>query len=115
MANLWPTTPSPFPNTFEVSGYSEEVPMNTVQTNPEAGSRIVRKRFSATPTKISGTMILTPAQATQLKLFFKQQQALRWQWTSDLTTPTAIRQVAAKSSAQNATTQCLFSITSGCK
>lgn len=88
MANLWPTSPAPFPTTFEVSGYSEELPMNIVQTSPEAGARIVRKRFTAMPTKISGTMILTPAQVTTLKLFFKQQQALRWRWTTDLTTPT---------------------------
>jgi hypothetical protein len=79
MANLWPST---LPETFEAGSYREQLSMNTIATNPEAGSRIVRKRFSASPLVIQGSMILSVSQRDTLKTFFDQQQALRWQWTN---------------------------------
>lgn len=78
MATPWPAT---LPDTFDTSGYSETWLDNTIETKPEGGSRIVRKRFSSVPREVKGTMILTAAQRTTLDDFYKLYCAERWSWT----------------------------------
>lgn len=85
MADPWPNT---LPNTFEVSGYSEELPDNQVYSMPDAGRAMARKRFSAAPVKISGTMIVDAADKVTLTNFYKAQTGLRFSWDNDISTGT---------------------------
>ena len=77
MATLWPVT---LPQRWETSSFSEEAMSNTVVSEPEAGAVMIRKRFTAVPRKVSGTMILDGAQYDIMEAFFLVYTGVLFQW-----------------------------------
>ncbi|MDP2322576.1 MAG: hypothetical protein Q8N51_00920 [Gammaproteobacteria bacterium] len=77
MADLWPGT---LPQILEESGYSEAPRSNVISSQPDAGPDIARRRSTAAPVDITGSMLLTAAQYATLRAFYESHQALRFQW-----------------------------------
>lgn len=63
----WPVT---LPTYFDVNGYSEREPANTIRQTMDAGPPKVRRRSTAAPRPVTGQMVLTMAQVTALSTFF---------------------------------------------
>lgn len=64
---LWPAT---LPQTFEQPDYNESFPEMTVRTPMDTGPAKVRKRFTAAPYPMTGSMRLTATQANTLETFY---------------------------------------------
>lgn len=64
---LWPTT---LQQAFEQDGYRETLPEMTISTKMDTGPAKIRKRFTAAPYSIIGTMHLTKLQADYLDTFY---------------------------------------------
>ncbi len=65
---LWPAT---LPQNFEQEGYSELSPDMTVRTKMDTGPAKVRRRFTAAPYPMSGTMRMTKDQTVDLDTFYQ--------------------------------------------
>jgi hypothetical protein len=66
VVDVWPGT---LPQTFQVNGYTETVADGLIETNPDTGPPMSRRRSSAMPRPISGQMIVTRTQIDTLKTF----------------------------------------------
>ena len=64
---LWPAS---LPQTFEQQSYSEKLPNLTIRTSMDTGPAKVRKRFTAAPYPMSGTMRMTRDQTVTLDTFY---------------------------------------------
>lgn len=56
---------------LNADGYSEEDEDGLIRTQMDAGPEFRRRRFTAVPTKISDTLILTDAQVDTLLAFYR--------------------------------------------
>lgn len=63
----WPTG---LPDYVLESGYGEQFPKNTVETEMESGPPKVRRRFTKVFRKFSVSMIMTAEQATVFEAFY---------------------------------------------
>lgn len=66
---VWPAS---LPSSLLANGYSRQKGDQTIRTQMDAGPAKVRRRFSAAPTEVSGSMIVTMAQIGTLQDFFDQ-------------------------------------------
>lgn len=66
------TWPGTLPGFDEIlaDGYRETAPQNVIRTEMETGPAKVRRRGTAAPEMVSGTMLLTTAQVATLRTFF---------------------------------------------
>lgn len=67
MTEAWPII---LPQNFENSGYSETVADGLLEMQPDAGPPITRRRSTASPRNINGSMIFTEDQIRTFKTFF---------------------------------------------
>lgn len=67
MALAWPAT---LPPLAELDGYTETPPDLALRSSVEAGPAKTRPRYSTGPTRLSGRLLLTAAQAEALRSFF---------------------------------------------
>jgi hypothetical protein len=65
-----PSWPSTLPQSLEIASYAEAQQSAVVRTSMDTGPDFVRRRFTAVPTMVSGTMTLTEAQWAVLMTFF---------------------------------------------
>jgi len=65
--STWPVT---LPQTFDQSSYSEDFPEMVIRTKMDTGPDKIRKRFTAAPYNLSGSMKLTSAQTSTLDAFY---------------------------------------------
>ena len=63
--------PSSLPDNLNVEGYTEARVDGTIRTQMDAGPEFVRRRFSATPTRVSGSLVLTDTQVATLDTFYQ--------------------------------------------
>lgn len=63
----WPAT---LPQTFDQTSYSEASPDMVVRTKMDTGPVKIRRRFTAAPYTLSGSMKLTSAQTNTLDTFY---------------------------------------------
>lgn len=66
-----PAWPAALPQTLNQEGYSEAPQSGVVRTSMDSGPDFVRRRFSATTTNISGSMLLTETEWAALLTFFE--------------------------------------------
>lgn len=87
-----PVWPASLPQILEIDGYDEAFPNAMLRTAMETGPAKRRRRFTAAPAPIKGTLTLTVAQRATLKSFFEtdlQMGALSFDWTHPVTGVTA--------------------------
>jgi len=72
--------PAELPQYFEKEGYSEDLGMNVVTSDPETGPPLMRRRATAVPTMVSGAIICNATQYALFRTFFATHQALRFSW-----------------------------------
>ena len=65
-----PTWPASLPG-LNVEGYGEEDVDAVVRTQMDAGPQFERLRYSAVPTRITDTLVLTTAQVATLMAFYR--------------------------------------------
>lgn len=65
--SIWPAT---LPQAFEQNGYKESLPEMTIRTKMDTGPAKIRKRFTAAPYSMGGTMHVTKLQADDLDTFY---------------------------------------------
>ncbi len=70
MAN--PTWPASLPQKFSRNGYAEKRNVGTVRSKMDTGPDKVRRRFTAVPTTLAGSMKMTTAQTQTLDTFYQQ-------------------------------------------
>ncbi len=82
MTNIvWPAA---LPDSASWEDYQESMPDMVIRTAMDAGPAKVRRRFSAAPTSISGTMLMNSSQVATLDAFFRDSTAggsLAFSWT----------------------------------
>lgn len=81
MTAIWPLAADAG---FEVQGFTETLPNAILRTQMDAGPAKQRRRFSAAPIAIAGSMLLTAAQAALIEAFFRDTLALGalpFEWT----------------------------------
>lgn len=87
-----PVWPASLPQVLEIQGFSEKLPNVVMRTAMETGPAKRRRRFTAAPTPVKGSLTLTVAQRATLKTFFDsdlQGGALSFDWTHPVTGVTA--------------------------
>ena len=65
-----PTWPAGLPQSLNVDGYAETIEDGRVRTSVDSGPVLVRRRYSAVTTYVSGYMVLTDAEYATLLTFF---------------------------------------------
>lgn len=66
MVDVWPAG---LPQAMQITGFSEDVADGLIETQPDTGPPISRRRSTASVRHISGTMLVTAAQIAALKTF----------------------------------------------
>ena len=64
-----PSWPATLPRRFEQRGYQQALPDTVLRTSVESGPDKRRRRFTAAPRPLSGSMFLTSAQIGELETF----------------------------------------------
>lgn len=77
MADLWPAT---LPQVFDEAGWSRDPIDNVEAFEPDTGPDIARRRSTAAPSVVTGSMLLTADQYADLDDFYNTHQAERFQW-----------------------------------
>lgn len=63
--------PAGLPSNLNADDYAEQRLDGVVRTTMDAGPDFIRRRFTATPTRLSGSLVLTKDQVAELELFYE--------------------------------------------
>ena len=80
----WPLT---LPQSFLVNGFNEDGPDNIIRSAMDTGPHKTRRRYTARVQPLTGAMLMTPAEYTIFKDFFKtslQDGALTFEMPDDV-------------------------------
>jgi hypothetical protein len=67
--------PSNIPQVFQKNSFDEAPRSGVIRTEMETGAQKVRRRFTATVTEWAGSMIMTTAELTSFRTFYKTTSA----------------------------------------
>jgi hypothetical protein len=101
------------PQTLLMDGYSESAPDVLLRTGMDFGPAQVRRRGTAGPRPVTGSIIVTAAQLATFKTFFNATLlggALRFSWVDPVDGVTAVEMRFTKAPSWQAVSEALFDI-----